>query len=55
MAFGIGGLAEDVRGMREVLTAEFCGIREALEHQGDTTLVLRDEVAKCIQVVGSLA
>src|SRR6266481_2215919 len=41
VASGIGGLAEDVRGTREVLAAELRRIREALECQGDMTLVLR--------------
>ena len=52
MASGIGGLAEDERHMRQVLATELHGI---LECQGDATLVLHDKVAKCIQVVGSLA
>ena len=55
IAAGVGGLVEDVRGTREVLVAELRGIQEALEHQGDATLVLRDKVVKCVWMVGSLA
>src|SRR6266481_2165289 len=55
IAAGVGGLVEDVRGTREVLMAELRRIWEALEHQGDATLVLRDKVAKCVRMVGSLA
>src|SRR6266481_5788369 len=43
IAVGVGGMIEEVRGTREVLAAELRGIREALECQGDATLVLRDE------------
>src|SRR6266481_272290 len=55
IAAGVGGLIGEVKGTREVLSAELRGIWEALERQGDTTLVLRNEVAKCVQMVGSLA
>ena len=55
MASGIGGLAEDKRHTRQVLVTKLHGIRAALERQGDTTLVLRNKVMKCIWVVGSFA
>jgi len=55
IAAGVGGLIGEVKGTREVLSAELRGIREALERQGDATLVLRDFVAKCVRMVGSLA
>ena len=55
IASGIGGLAEDEQYTRQVLTTELRRIWEALEHQGDVTLVLHNQVAKCVQVVGSLA
>src|SRR6266481_6313094 len=49
---GVGGLIGEVKSTREVLAAELRGIREALERQGDATLVLRNKVAKCVQMVG---
>src|SRR6266481_1328746 len=55
IAAGVGGLIGEVKSTREVLPTELRGIQEALERQGDTTLVLCDEVAKCVQMVGSLA
>src|SRR6266481_3607129 len=55
IAAGVGGLLGEVKSTREVLATELCGIREALECQGDATLVLHDKVAKCVWMVGSLA
>src|SRR6266481_3545459 len=53
IAAGVGGLIGEVKGTREVLAVKLRGIWEALEHQGDATLVLRDKVAKCVWMVGS--
>ena len=55
IAVGVGGLIGEVKSTREVLATELRGIQEALERQGDATLVLRDFVAKCVRMVGSLA
>src|SRR6266481_3430736 len=44
IAAGVGGMIGEVKSTREVLAAKLHGIREALERQGNVTLVLHDFV-----------